>query len=39
MLELMEEGKIPAFDLDEFKDSLPEVFSERITIYGKPFPN
>ena len=38
MLELMEEGKIPAFDLDEFKDSLPEVFSERITIYGKTVP-
>lgn len=36
--ELMKSGKIPAFDLDEFKDSLSEVFSERISIYGRIVP-
>lgn len=38
VIELMERGKIPKIDLEEFKDSLPEVFSERISIYGEIVP-
>lgn len=38
ILELMEKGKVPKFDLEEFKNSLPEIFSERISIYGKIVP-
>ena len=38
VIELMEKGKIPKIDLEEFKDSLPEVFTERISIYGEIVP-
>jgi len=35
ILELMQQGKIESFNIDEFKRSLPDVFPQRLEIYGK----
>jgi hypothetical protein len=38
VLELIASNKVQAIDLEAFKDSLPEVFNERMEIYGKIVP-